>query len=101
MLALPFLPVGPRVSGLDSMSTPVRETAYPDPGAAAPLPAGSLFRLDGDQRGKVIHSRRGVVWVTQAGDAHDHVLRPGDVFAVSRPGRVIIQVLEAAAFEII
>src|SRR5687767_10855064 len=77
MLTLPFLPVGPRVSGLHSTKTPVQEDGYPARHAAGPLPAGSLFRLNGDQRGRVIHCRRGAVWVTQADDAQDHVLEAG------------------------
>ena len=55
------------------------------------LPSHRLFRLDGDRRGTRILCIGGEIWVTQEGDACDHMLKSGDQFMVSRRGMVIVQ----------
>lgn len=49
-----------------------------------------LLGLGGDARGLEIRCREGRLWVTQAGDGRDHLLGPGDCFAVTTRGRVVI-----------
>ena len=100
MLNLPCEPAIRRVAA------PTFPTSSPDQGyraqaASGALPPGSLFRLDGVGHGRIIHCRAGALWVTQTGDATDYILGPGDVFVVERTGRVVVQVLEEAAFAIV
>jgi hypothetical protein len=101
MFCLPLQAVRRHASDRLSTTTDSAETSYVSSARAANLPAGSLLRLDGDSRGRLIHCRQGALWVTQPGDAEDHVVRVGEAFTVTRPGRLVIQVLEPAAFQIV
>jgi hypothetical protein len=49
-----------------------------------------------DAEGARIASRRGRVWVTEEGDRRDHIVGEGQAFVVDRPGRTVVQALEAA-----
>lgn len=55
------------------------------------MPAGKLYRLD---QAAIVVCARGTAWVTQEGDWHDHVLRPGDTFDGRRPGLVVVQAMD-------
>ncbi|MBK6981319.1 MAG: DUF2917 domain-containing protein [Betaproteobacteria bacterium] len=59
------------------------------------LHAGQLVTLD-DACGTRIHSREGTVWITQEGERRDFVVGPGDAFLVTRPGRTLVQAMDAA-----
>jgi hypothetical protein len=64
------------------------------------LGAGGVFRLDGDQRWRVMRCQQGVIWVTQERDLQDYVLTAGETFIITQPGRVVVQALEDATIEI-
>lgn len=64
------------------------------------LAAGSLHRLDGDNRWKVIVCRSGSVWVTQAYDPNDYVLAAGEMVVITQPGRVVVEALQSASVQI-
>ena len=64
------------------------------------LDPGEVFTLLGDQRGAVIKSLRGAVWITQEKDADDYKILKGEEFTVSRTGRVIVQGVPAARIRI-
>jgi hypothetical protein len=54
---------------------------------------GETLSIDGDRRGQKLQCLAGQVWITQAGDTADHLLFGGREFAVTRPGRVVVQAL--------
>lgn len=56
------------------------------------LEPGQVVTLD-DAQGTRILARVGSVWVTEEGDARDHVIGPGDMLVVARPGRTLVQAL--------
>lgn len=64
------------------------------------LGAGRIFRLDGDQRWRVVRCQEGVIWITQERDLQDYVLSAGEMFIITHPGRVVVQALEDATIEI-
>ncbi|MEP7068104.1 MAG: DUF2917 domain-containing protein [Usitatibacter sp.] len=59
------------------------------------LEAGQVLTLD-DAEGMRILSRTGTVWVTEEGSRVDHIVGPGDTLVVARPGRTVVQALDAA-----
>jgi len=69
--------------------------------AIAPLPAfpgrelypGEPFSIDGDRRGVKLRCLTGQVWITQPGDAMDHLVGAGREFVITRSGRVVIEAL--------
>jgi len=65
------------------------------------LTHNQVFKMDGDKRGIQIVCRQGNLWVTQADDLEDHVLKDGDRFIVARPGLVVIQGLRGGSARII
>jgi hypothetical protein len=65
------------------------------------LEMGALWHARGDQRGRVIICRRGVIWITQKRDAIDYVLQEGEVFVVTLPGLVLVQAMEPASVTVI
>lgn len=60
----------------------------------------SVFSLKGPVRGTTIACDSGTLWVTQAGDIKDYVLRAGMNFTVPGEGSVAIQLLEDAGVTI-
>ncbi len=62
------------------------------------LEQGELLCLDGDGRGVDVHCLEGVLWLTQIGQ--DHILRGGDVLALSRSGKVVITALAPVTLRI-
>jgi hypothetical protein len=69
-------------------AAPASEAATLRPGEAAgfDLPRHTALR---------VHT--GLLWLTQEGDAADHLLVAGDTFHTTRPGRVVIQALRTPA----
>ncbi len=51
----------------------------------------AVFSLTGPVDGATIACDSGTLWITQAGDIRDHVVRPGTTFAVSGEGCVTVQ----------
>jgi hypothetical protein len=64
------------------------------------LPAGEILRLEGNHRQERIQVLRGTVWLTQPGDAKDHILQGGETFQIQRPGLVLAQGLSSATLRI-
>ena len=65
------------------------------------LEVGALWQARGDQRGRVIICRRGVIWITQERDALDYVVQEGEIFIVTLPGLVLVQATEPASVTIV
>ena len=65
------------------------------------LEVGVPWHARGDQRGRVIICRRGVIWITQERDVVDYVLQEGEIFIVTLPGLVLVQALEPASVTIV
>ena len=59
------------------------------------LEAGQVLSLD-DAKGHRIVARAGTVWITEEGSRKDHIVGPGDTLIVARPGRTVVQALDAA-----
>jgi hypothetical protein len=55
-------------------------------------------RLDGDNSGRVIVCREGVLWLTQTGNPGDHLIRAGGAFSIDHRGTVLISALEDSAY---
>jgi hypothetical protein len=62
----------------------------------AALEVDELFSLKGDQRGGRLAALQGNLWITQQGDSEDFVLRPGERFTITRPGKVVVQAMREA-----
>ncbi len=56
--------------------------------------------LLGMRPGDAILCTCGILWVTQAGDPDDYMLRRGDVFVASRQGVVLVQALAKATYRL-
>jgi len=56
----------------------------------------SVFSLKGPVRGATIACDSGMLWITQAGDVRDYVIRAGKDFTVPGEGSVAIQLLNDA-----
>ena len=54
------------------------------------LSEGEVFSTRGDARGTRLEAVAGKFWVTQTGDAQDYLLRAGQTFVVSSPGKVVV-----------
>ena len=54
-----------------------------------------LLNLGENLHGLRIVCREGRLWLTQAGDSRDHILRAGDSFTVSASGQLIITATES------
>ncbi len=63
--------------------------------------AHSLFRLPGDHRGDRIDVMAGTIWVTQPGDAADHLLQCGESLPITRPGMVVAQGLSDSRLRVV
>jgi hypothetical protein len=67
------------------------------PQAERCLCAQEVERLSGIRQGDAIVCRHGALWVTQAGDPEDYMLRKGERFVASREGVVLVQAINEAA----
>jgi hypothetical protein len=59
------------------------------------IPAGGLVALPG--KAPRVDCVEGTVWVTQAGDERDVILRAGMTFAARGRGQVVVQAVDGAA----
>jgi len=59
-----------------------------------------MIRLDSDAAGRAVSCRKGILWLTQTGNPGDHLIRAGEVFAIERPGAVLISALEEALYTV-
>lgn len=59
------------------------------------LEPGQVVTLD-DAAGTRIEARSGTVWVTEEGDADDHIVAPGQSLVVTHDGRTLVQALQPA-----
>ncbi len=59
----------------------------------------ALQRLPSLRPGDLLTCTRGVLWVTQAGDPADYLLRAGEAFVANR-GAVVVQALAAASYRL-
>lgn len=57
-------------------------------------------RINKVKRGSTLFCDDGVLWVTQAGDRNDYILRPGDKMVVSSRGKVLVEAMREADFHI-
>ena len=57
------------------------------------LAAQEVESLDGITAGSAVVCTGGVLWLTQAGDPQDYLLREGEMFVAERPGMVLVQAL--------
>jgi hypothetical protein len=60
------------------------------------LGAGEVIGLEGDARGAEIRSVYGRLWVTQADDGNDHIVKAEEGFRVWQPGSVVLQAIDEA-----
>jgi len=67
------------------------------PAQACELHRGETVSLDGDRRGMKLSCLDGELWITQVGDAMDHLVSAGREFIVTNAGRVVIQALTPLA----
>ena len=61
-----------------------------DGGIWSRVPAPTGLRVD---------ATRGKLWITQAGEAGDTIVREGEAFATTARGKVVVQAMGAATFE--
>lgn len=64
------------------------------------LDHGKVLTLEGDNRGRTILCRQGMMWITQPGDPSDYRLTATEAFTVSRHGRIVVQALEDSIVEV-
>jgi hypothetical protein len=69
-------------------------------GESIRLRRDDVIRLYGENAGKVISCREGVLWLTQTGNPGDHLIHAGEAFSTGRPGRILIGALEDSLFVI-
>ncbi len=50
-----------------------------------------VVALRGDSRGTQVVAQNCVLWITQDGDAEDHILQPGQRLTIDGVGLVVIQ----------
>jgi hypothetical protein len=62
------------------------------------LHKAGLWHAEGDLRGEQITCIAGQLWVTQENDLNDYVLNPGEVFWITRTGKILVQALKDGDF---
>lgn len=86
-----------------------RKAGFPrlQSGALTRTLTGGRFSLIGNGHvsiaavpGLVIHVRKGTLWITQAHDSGDHVVRAGGRFVADRSGRLVISAFERGEVEL-
>jgi hypothetical protein len=87
------------VFGLHPLTTAIRNTEG-RPSEVVELRAAELWRLNGDNRWRMVVCVRGEIWITQERDVRDYVLTAGDMFIVTQRGNVLIGALCDASIEI-
>ena len=61
------------------------------------LTSGSVERLPAMLAGDVLLCTCGLLWITQAGDPEDYLLRKGASFIAGRNGLVVVQAIASAS----
>jgi hypothetical protein len=69
-------------------------------GTVVTLPEREAVTLP-DARGATLRVTQGTLWITQHGDLHDVVLRPGDNWVVERNGKTVVEAQNDAVFCIV
>jgi len=64
------------------------------------LDHGKVLSLEGDNRGRIISCRQGMMWITQPGDPSDYRLTAKEAFTVTRRGRIVVQAMENSVVEV-
>jgi hypothetical protein len=59
-----------------------------------------VLNLDNSQRGMSIGCRDGVIWVTCAGEAQDHILHAGKRYVPKAKGSIVIEAIGEARLDI-
>jgi hypothetical protein len=62
------------------------------------LHQADLWCAKGDLRGEQITCTAGRIWVTQEHGLTDYVLKPGEIFWVTRPGTLLVSALKDGQF---
>ena len=60
------------------------------------LEYGEIVCIDGDARNLSIACQAGKLWITQPGDPNDYTLVPGEIFRISRKGKIAVTALDDA-----
>jgi hypothetical protein len=68
--------------------------------APVTLGRGGLWSHRLGTPGGLLHCHEGSLWLTQEGDASDHVLQAGEALRMEGPGLVVVQALGAARFSV-
>jgi hypothetical protein len=55
------------------------------------LEGQELLKLEFGQPGTRVLCTTGTLWLTQAGDPHDHILKTGQAFTLDQPGTILVQ----------
>lgn len=63
------------------------------------LNTGEIVCIDGDARSLTVSCQMGKLWVTQAGDPNDYIVRPGENFIITRKGKIAVTALDDARFK--
>ena len=63
------------------------------------LEAGQVLSLD-DAEGTTLAAERGTLWVTEEGDARDHIIEPGETFVIAKAGRTVVQAMQSASISL-
>jgi hypothetical protein len=65
--------------------------AHPDIRSEIRLNGTELLKLAFGQPGAAIQCTSGTLWLTQPGDAHDHILKAGQTFRLYQSGTILVQ----------
>jgi hypothetical protein len=55
-----------------------------------------VYSLDHILPGTEVVCDRGLIWLTRAGDHKDHLLLPGERFAINQGGKIVIEAMREA-----
>lgn len=90
--------LGVRVPSLDRVGGSLSNLR--EPALSVELGLGEVWRMQGDNRWRMIVCEQGVIWITQERDMQDYVLTAGQIFLVTLPGTVLVQGLKDATVQI-
>lgn len=74
-----------------SRNAPIGRLVSIDTEVAVRLGPGEVFTLTGDRRGWRIDCAEGQLWITQADDPADYILRQGQYLNPSKAGTIVVQ----------
>ena len=67
------------------------QVIIPDIRSEIDLEGSELLKLEFGQPGACVTCTTGILWLTQQGDLHDHLLKTGQSFTLDQPGIVLVQ----------